>query len=310
MVKKVRAAIRAAAPGAIDHFSYGIPGFRFEGRPLLWYAGWKTHVSMYPVTAAMKRAHDVQLRRYRTGKGTLRFPLDDTPIPLVTKLAKTRAREIRAALLGVVMALTLTACDYVRPIESVCEARLKPTEIHVTTVPVTYATDLTLPGSRLTQMAPQGVGRAVHGLTHTTMRSEVSMAANGITNPVSRKHCLRPVIGVKLAFEPMTVYIGSEQAEGSCQFGVTMQHELQHVAVYRTFLTSAGAEIEKQLRDYFGNRIFYFDNEADAEKRINRETNERIGPFVEESMRRISEMQAPLDTREEYDRLERSCSDP
>ncbi|HET9424351.1 MAG TPA: hypothetical protein VFO55_03185 [Gemmatimonadaceae bacterium] len=220
---------------------------------------------------------------------------------------KTRG-ILAAALVGVGLAGAMAACDYVRPIESVCEARLKPTEVRVSTAPVTWSTDLTLPGARLTQMAATGTGRVVHGLTHTTMRSQVALASNGITNPVTRKHCLRPIIDVQLAFEPMTVYISSEHPEGSCQFGVTMQHELQHVAVYRSFLASAAEDVERKLRDYFGNRIFYFDNEAEAQKRMSEETSQRVGPFVEESMKRVDEMQAPLDTREEYDRLERSCA--
>jgi hypothetical protein len=208
----------------------------------------------------------------------------------------------------VATALLICACDYVRPIETVCESRLKPTEIRVTTAPVSYATDLTLPASQLTQMASAKSGRIVHGLTHTTMRSQVSLGSNGITNPVTRKHCLRPIIDVQLAFEPMTVYIGSEQVQGSCQFAVTMRHELQHVAVYRGFLQTAAEDVERRLREYFGNRVFYFEKEADAQKRMSLEANERIGPFVQESMQRIDQMQAPLDTPEEYDRLERSCS--
>src|SRR5688572_21746079 len=83
-LRKLRATIRAAAPGAVEHFSYGIPGFRLDGQKLVWYAGWKTHTSMYPITAAIKRANAAQLKRFKLGTGTVQFPLDaDLPLALV-----------------------------------------------------------------------------------------------------------------------------------------------------------------------------------------------------------------------------------
>ena len=96
-LKALRATIRKAAPKVTERLSYGIPVFDLDGKYLLYIAGFKEHVSLYPATAAMEKKYGKAMAPYRHGRGTLRFSLDEPlPLGLVTKLTKARVAERRA----------------------------------------------------------------------------------------------------------------------------------------------------------------------------------------------------------------------
>ena len=93
-LRRVRAAIRKALPGASEAISYRIPVYRLGGRMVIYFAGFRNHYSIYPATARVKRALGKELAAYLHSKGTIRFSLDKAvPTRLIARIAKLRAAE-------------------------------------------------------------------------------------------------------------------------------------------------------------------------------------------------------------------------
>lgn len=93
VLRQVRAAIRDAAPDAEEAISYQIPTFRLHGTYLIYFAGFKKHVSVYP--APVENAEFAEeMKVYGSGKGTAKFPLNK-PIPfdLITRMVQFRIAE-------------------------------------------------------------------------------------------------------------------------------------------------------------------------------------------------------------------------
>lgn len=93
----VRAAVSRAVPRSIEAISYQIPAFRIDGRVFMFFAGWKSHYSLYPVSDALLEAFGGELAKYEISKGTIRLPLDE-PVPedLIVRIARFKAEEARA----------------------------------------------------------------------------------------------------------------------------------------------------------------------------------------------------------------------
>jgi uncharacterized protein YdhG (YjbR/CyaY superfamily) len=91
---RLRATIRSVEPEATETISYQIPTFKLHGRLLVSFAAFRDHCSLFPANDRVREACGDALTPYLSGKGTLRFTVQQ-PIPtaLVKRIVRTRARE-------------------------------------------------------------------------------------------------------------------------------------------------------------------------------------------------------------------------
>jgi len=96
-LEQLRAAIRRAVPEALEGIGYGMPGYKLHGKPMLYFAGFKEHYSLFAASGTFFAALENELKGYDLRKGTVHFPLTKPiPVNLISRIAKLRAAGIAA----------------------------------------------------------------------------------------------------------------------------------------------------------------------------------------------------------------------
>ena len=92
-LNEMRELIRKLAPDSVESISYAIPTFSLNGKYLVYFAGFKNHIGLYPTPVGME-AFKEELLNYKTGKGSVQFPLNKSlPITLITKIVKYQIEQ-------------------------------------------------------------------------------------------------------------------------------------------------------------------------------------------------------------------------
>jgi uncharacterized protein YdhG (YjbR/CyaY superfamily) len=92
-VNKIRQIIRKAAPKAEEGLSYGIGGFKQNGKYFIYYSGYKKHTSIYPAPRGHEDFEE-ELSHYKGGKGTVQFSLEKAlPTALIRRIVLFRLKE-------------------------------------------------------------------------------------------------------------------------------------------------------------------------------------------------------------------------
>ncbi len=93
ILKKIREIVRSGASSAVESISYGMPAYKLNGKPLVYFGAYKKHIGFYPTpsgTAKFKK----ELSKYKSGKGSAQFQLDEPmPFSLIKKIVLFRVKE-------------------------------------------------------------------------------------------------------------------------------------------------------------------------------------------------------------------------
>ena len=94
LLKQLRSVIKKSSPGSTEAIKYGIPTFVFNGKNLVHFAAYKSHIGFYPTSSGVREFRS-KLGAYKTSKGTIQFPLDmPLPLDLVVQIVQFRVRQV------------------------------------------------------------------------------------------------------------------------------------------------------------------------------------------------------------------------
>lgn len=93
LLTQIRATIKENAPEAEEGIAYKMPAYKSNGKPLVYFAGFKNHIGFY-ATPTGHAQFEKELSKYKQGKGSVQFPLDKPiPLTLIARIVRFRAEE-------------------------------------------------------------------------------------------------------------------------------------------------------------------------------------------------------------------------
>ncbi|CAD7805198.1 hypothetical protein CHRY9390_01332 [Chryseobacterium aquaeductus] len=92
----LRATIHSQHSEIEEYIGYQMPAFRYNGKPLVYFAGYKKHIGFYPGNEGITQFENhFNERKFKFSKGAVQFPLDkDLPLDLIKKIVQFRMKEI------------------------------------------------------------------------------------------------------------------------------------------------------------------------------------------------------------------------
>ena len=193
------------------------------------------------------------------------------------------------------------------PFQARCEEAMSKTVTVMSAKDNGYSVDNTRSFRVLTALnsnAPPGA--YVLGLTRAQGQLSIGHKWTLIRDPLSGTECIAPQIDVSMYYPPITIYVGSEFAPGTCAYQEILAHEMRHLNAYLDHLPKVERTVRKALSNRFdGKPLYARDGQASAS--LQRELDTGWMPYMKRELASVERQQAAIDSPQEYARLSRIC---
>ena len=91
---KLRDLVKGGAPGSYEGIMYGLVGYKYHNKPLVYFGGFAHHIGFY-ATPNGHEAFAGAFSKYKQGKGSVQFPLNEPlPVDLIKQVIAFRRRQL------------------------------------------------------------------------------------------------------------------------------------------------------------------------------------------------------------------------
>ncbi len=90
----LRNLIYSIEPKSVESFNYGMPAYKFNKKPLIYFAAYTNHIGLY-ATPTTHSKFEKKLSKYKQGKGSVQIPNSNKlPLKLIDEMIRFKIDEI------------------------------------------------------------------------------------------------------------------------------------------------------------------------------------------------------------------------
>lgn len=188
-----------------------------------------------------------------------------------------------------------------------CDTGGYKSEIKIQTITSGYKVNNNLSTSTLNHKGKVSyAGEYVLGMTALQKVTVIDLDGEVWQDKQTGGECFAPKISVKLIYEPLDVFVGSEFFPGTCIYNEVFEHEMQHVRLYQNSYPVVENTIRQLLEKRFAGKAIYAQS-GRARALISEEIDQLWRPLIKSELAKVEIDQSAIDSDEEVTRLSWSC---